>query len=157
MLIDNALSESWLARLAGGHGVPFLDVVTPAADTPDCVIAPEVTARLDALTGGDATGLLLLTVAAARLALAALDDETRHVVLVPAPADRDRTAARTAPRELALCAPLDRTAPASAFLTDLHAELESALPLAWDDREAVAARLRHAGVPAGHSLARLGV
>ncbi|MDJ0466742.1 non-ribosomal peptide synthetase [Streptomyces sp. H27-C3] len=161
MLSDSALSESWLARLAAGHGVPFLDVVSPAGSTPECVIEPAVTHRLDALTGGDATGLLLLTVAAARLALAALDQESRHVLLVPAPTPSSRRTggadADAAPRELALCAPLDREAPAAAFLTVLHAELESAAPLAWHDREAVVSRLRLAGVPAGHALARLGV
>ncbi|MEU6126303.1 amino acid adenylation domain-containing protein [Streptomyces sp. NPDC047123] len=159
MLIDNALSESWLPRLAAAHGVPFLDVVAPAGETPECVVEPAATERLDALTGGDATGLLLLTVAAARLALAALDEESRHVVLVPAPAPRGtgRDATDATPRELALCAPLDRGAPAAAFLTALHAELESALPLAWTDRETVAARLRLAGLPAGRALSRLGV
>ncbi|MFI1487435.1 amino acid adenylation domain-containing protein [Streptomyces sp. NPDC020747] len=161
MLSDNALSESWIARLAAGHGVPFLDVVSPAGSTPECVLEPAVTERLDALTGGDTTGLLLLTVAAARLALATLDDEAQHVLLVPAPTPSSRlnegTEPDAAPRELALCAPLDQEAPASAFLTTLHAELESALPLAWHDREAVASRLRLAGVPAGHALARLGV
>ncbi|MEU9234322.1 amino acid adenylation domain-containing protein [Streptomyces subrutilus] len=161
MLSDNALSESWLARLAAGRGVPFLDVVSPDADTPDIALDPAVTERLDAMSGGDATGLLLLTVAAARLALAALDGEPRHVVLVPAPtaaAGADsRDGADGTPRELALCAPLDRAAPASSFLTALHAELESALPLAWPDREAVASRLHLAGVPAGRALGRLGV
>ncbi|MEU9252706.1 amino acid adenylation domain-containing protein [Streptomyces sp. NPDC048270] len=161
MLSDNALSESWLARLAAGGAVPFLDVVSPDGHAPEIALDPAVTERLDALSGGDATGLLLLTVAAARLALAALDGEPRHVVLVPVPvpppgadtgADADGT-----PRELALCAPLDREAPASAFLTALHAELESALPLAWPDREAVASRLHLAGVPAGRALGRLGV
>ncbi|MEU9291356.1 amino acid adenylation domain-containing protein [Streptomyces sp. NPDC048275] len=161
MLIDNALSESWLPRLAAGHGVPFLDVVSPAGGTPECPIEPAATERLDALTGGDATGLLLLTVAAARLALAALDDASRHIVLVPAPTPArgsdDTAATDTAPRELALCAPLDREAPAAAFLTALHTELESALPLAWPDRETVATRLRLAGLPAGRALSRLGV
>nr|CBL93718.1 NRPS didomain PCP-C [Streptomyces sp. L-49973] len=161
MLSDNALSESWLARLAAGHQVPFLDVVSSAGGTPECALDPSATERLDALTGGDPTGLLLLTVAAARLALAALDEESRHVVLVPAPTNASRADpaadADTAPRELALCAPLDRSAPASVFLTSLHAELESALPLAWHDREDVASRLRLAGVPAAHALARLGV
>ncbi len=161
MLSDNALSESWLARLAAGHGVPFLDVVSPAGGAPECVLEPAVTERLDALTGGDATGLLLLTVAAARLALAALDEESRHVVLVPTPTPPSRAGAAddtdAVPRELALCAPLDRAAPASAFLAALHDELESAVPLAWHDREAVASRLRLAGVPASHVLGRLGV
>jgi amino acid adenylation domain-containing protein len=161
MLSDNALTESWLARLAAGHGVPFLDVVSPAGDTQECVLESTVTERLDALAGGDATGLLLLTVAAARLALAALDEEARHVVLVPAPTPSPGGAPGTdtdaAPRELALCAPLDREAPAAAFLTALHTEFESALPLAWPDRETVAARLRLAGAPVGHALGRLGV
>ncbi|WP_434599533.1 amino acid adenylation domain-containing protein [Streptomyces sp. A5-4] len=161
MLSDNALSESWLARLAAGHGVPFLDVVSPAASTTECVLEPAVTHRLDALTGGDATGLLLLTVAAARLALATLDEEGGHVLLVPAPTPSPRATggadADATPRELALCAPLDREAPATAFLTALHTEFESAAPLAWHDREAIASRLRLAGVPAGHALARLGV
>lgn len=161
MLSDNALSESWLARLAAGRGVPFLDVVSPDGATPECVLEPAVTERLDALSGGDATGLLLLTVAATRLALAALDGEPRHVVLVPVPTPSPGagtgTGADAVPRELALCAPLDRAAPASAFLMALHTELESALPLAWPDREAVASRLALAGVPVGRALGRLGV
>ncbi|WP_030296815.1 non-ribosomal peptide synthetase [Streptomyces katrae] len=161
MLSDNALSESWLARLVAGRGVPFLDVVSPDGDTPECVLEPAVTERLDALTGGDATGLLLLTVAATRLALAALDEEPGHVILVPVPTSPPGAGAGTGtdavPRELALCAPLDREAPASAFLMALHAELESALPLAWPDREAVASRLELAGVPVGRALGRLGV
>ncbi|WP_141666242.1 non-ribosomal peptide synthetase [Streptomyces hirsutus] len=159
MLIGEALSESWLPRLAAGRGVPFLDVVSPASGIPECPVEPADTKRLDALAGGDATGLLLLTVAAARLALAALDDTSRHIVLVPAPAHAsgDTAAADTAPRELALCAPLDREAPAAAFLTALHTELESALPLAWPDREKVTTRLRLAGLPAGRGLSRLGV
>ncbi|THA41681.1 non-ribosomal peptide synthetase [Streptomyces sp. A1547] len=161
MLSDNALSESWLARLVAGRGVPFLDVVSPNGDTPECVLEPAVTERLDALTGGDATGLLLLTVAATRLALAALDEESGHVVLVPVPTSPPGAGSGTGtdavPRELALCAPLDREAPASAFLMALHAELESALPLAWPDREAIASRLELAGVPVGRALGRLGV
>ncbi|KOY53392.1 non-ribosomal peptide synthetase [Streptomyces sp. XY332] len=161
MLSDNALSESWLARLVAGRGVPFLDVVSPDGDTPECVLEPAVTERLDALTGGDATGLLLLTVAATRLALAALDEESGHVVLVPVPTSPPGAGSGTGtdavPRELALCAPLDREAPASAFLMALHAELESALPLAWPDREAIASRLELAGVPVGRALGRLGV
>ncbi|TDU79552.1 non-ribosomal peptide synthetase [Streptomyces sp. KS 21] len=161
MLSDNALSESWLARLVAGRGVPFLDVVSPDGDTPECVLEPAVTERLDALTGGDATGLLLLTVAATRLALAALDEESGHVVLVPVPTAPPGAGSGTGtdavPRELALCAPLDREAPASAFLMALHAELESALPLAWPDREAIASRLELAGVPVGRALGRLGV
>ncbi|WP_406511752.1 amino acid adenylation domain-containing protein [Streptomyces sp. NBC_00161] len=161
MLSDNALSESWLARLAAGRGVPFLDVVSPDGDAPECILEPAVTERLDSLTGGDATGLLLLTVAATRFALAALDEEPRHVILVPVPAPSPGAGTGTgtdaAPHELALCAPLDREAPASAFLTALHAELESALPLAWPDREAIASRLQLAGVPVGRALGRLGV
>ncbi|MFD4242395.1 amino acid adenylation domain-containing protein [Streptomyces sp. NPDC058525] len=161
MLSDNALSESWLARLAAGRGVPFLDVVSPGGDTPECVLEPAVTERLDALTGGDPAGLLLLTVAATRIALAAFDGEPRHVVLVPVPAGSPGAGAGAVadavPRELALCAPLDREAPASAFLTALHTEFESALPLAWPDREAVACRLGLAGVPVGPALGRLGV
>jgi amino acid adenylation domain-containing protein len=150
MLSGEAMPEAWVARLASARPAPLLEP-RGAADmkaVPGRVAAP-VVARLDTMTGGSTAGVYLVAVAATRLVLAALDSEsTRPAVLVPA---------RAGEGELALCAPLDPTAPVSSFLEALHGELESGAGLAWTDRPRVIERLVAADSAAAAAVGQIGV
>ncbi len=159
----------WLPRLTGACHEPLLEpeAVPAAAPGGTATVAPEAAATLHAMTGGAPEGLLLLTVAAARIALAGLTGRAglagptgqgapgRVPVVVPAfgPA-----AGSTAPQpEFALLAPLDPAAPATSFLEALHAELEQAAARPWQDRDALSARLDAVTPGAGAGLSQLAV
>src|SRR6266446_11006296 len=147
MVNEAVISEPWLARLAKVRPPSLLDPLS-AVNTrvPAVSVDPAAMPLLNRLTGNDPVGLLLVAVAALRLALAAYDDDGTHAVLMPAPPPAARG------HELALCAPLDPAAPAAVFLTALHDELESALPLAWPDRSTVVRRLATVGSAAAGAL-----
>ncbi|MEU9254883.1 amino acid adenylation domain-containing protein [Streptomyces sp. NPDC048270] len=159
----------WLPRLTGACLEPLLEPeAAPAAGAGgSAAVAPEAAAALHAMTGGAPGGLLLLTVAAARIALAGLTGSAgpagaagqaapgRVPVVVPAfgPA-----AGSTAPQpEFALLAPLDPAAPATSFLEALHAELEQAAARPWQDRDTLSTRLDAVTPGAGAGLAQLAV
>ncbi|MET8772865.1 amino acid adenylation domain-containing protein, partial [Streptomyces sp. NPDC004658] len=99
------------------------------------LVPPELTAKLDRLTGGDPLGLFLITVAAVRIVVARLTGNTTMPVVSPVPH------ALRAGGEFALCTPVPAAGTVADLLGALHREFEDAMPLAWDDRSAVAARL----------------
>ncbi|MGP3691673.1 amino acid adenylation domain-containing protein [Streptomyces sp. IBSNAI002] len=171
----------WLPRLTGACLEPLLEPeATPAgAAGGPAAVAPAAAAALRAMTGGAPEGLLLLTVAATRIALAGLTGRAgsagpagqaapgRVPVVVPAfgPA-AGSTAGSTAgsaagpadPQpEFALLAALDPAAPATSFLEALHAELEQAAARPWQDRDALSARLDAVTPGAGAALSQLAV
>ncbi|MEU9236959.1 amino acid adenylation domain-containing protein [Streptomyces subrutilus] len=159
----------WLPRLTGACLEPLLEpeAAPAAAAGPPAAVAPEAAAALHAMTGGAPEGLLLLTVAAARIALAGLTGRAgptgpagqgapgRVPVVVPAFGPAAGSAAGQP--EFALLAPLDPAAPATSFLEALHAELEQAAARPWQDRDALAARLDAVTPGAGAGLSQLAV
>ncbi|MEV6731483.1 amino acid adenylation domain-containing protein [Streptomyces sp. NPDC051364] len=154
-----AEAEFWLPRLNGACREPLLEPAGApgAVAAPPGRVAPEAAAALHAMTGGAPEGLLLLTVAAARIALARLTGSTgsgapgRVPVLVPALGTPSGGA------EFALLAPLDPAAPATDFLEALHSELEQASARPWQDRDALSARLDAVTPGTGSALAQLAV
>lgn len=151
----------WLPRLTGACHEPLLEPEASPAAAPGgpATVAPEAAAALHAMTGGAPEGLLLLTVAAARIALAGLTTagltghgaQGRVPVLVPA------LGSSSAQAEFALLAPLDPAAPATSFLEALHAELEQAAARPWQDRDALSARLDAVTPGASAALSQLAV
>lgn len=147
----------WLPRLTGARHEPLLEPEATGAAAPaaPAAVGPEAAAALHAMTGGAPEGLLLLTVAAARIALAGLTGQHgargRVPVLVPA------VGSVSTQEEFALLAPLDPAAPATSFLEALHAELEQAAALPWQDRDALSARLDAVTPGAGPALSQLAV
>ncbi|MFD4241967.1 amino acid adenylation domain-containing protein [Streptomyces sp. NPDC058525] len=169
----------WLPRLTGACLEPLLEPeATPAAAVGGpAAVAPEAAAALHAMTGGAPEGLLLLAVAATRIALAGLTGRAgltgpagqaapgRVPVVVPAFGPAAGAGAASGPGagsaapqpEFALLAALDPAAPATAFLEALHAELEQAAARPWQDRDALSARLDAVTPGAGAALNQLAV
>ncbi|CAM3273334.1 amino acid adenylation domain-containing protein [Stackebrandtia soli] len=140
---DMTVPEAWLSRLASVDGEPLLESVASSLATVETGHVPaDATSALDRMTGGEPVGWRLLVAAATRIVLRRFDSARLPALVTAAPGGG----------ELALCAPLDADAPVSAFLGALHAEFESAVPIAWTDRGALLDRLALAGVVAPLSL-----
>ncbi|MFF5448560.1 amino acid adenylation domain-containing protein [Streptomyces sp. NPDC012888] len=180
---DAAAAGYWLPRLNGIRPEPLLEpgaagtgaAGTGAAGTGAAGTGAAGTGAAGTGTGGSATvapaaattlramaqdapeGLLLLTVAAARIALAGLTTTAGTVSGSPLPVVVPAFGAGPGPAEFALVQPLDPAAPATAFLQALHTELDRAAARPWPDRQALADRLDAVAPGAGPALSQLAV